>query len=215
MNHKLGFGLRILLQTHQSVTRRGLDRPCLYHHMPSPKNNFGMSCHDLDPSHGMTCHSIPCYLWLSCHDLALNTMIYNAWLMKPWFESSNHAEPYNLDRNTTVIDRVLMQQHRPHEFSCCPRSIAKHLKFWKPSELKNWPLFYSLPLLLDYLPSHHYTLIVCAMHILLQESIDSSLLDAAEMMLKDYFLNFMENVIAQPMHTCCCIYLNTLDCVAF
>ena len=64
---------------------------------------------------------------------------------------------------------------------------------------------------------HHYALLVCAMHILLQESIDSSLLDAAEMMPKDIlysFLNFMENLIAQPMHTCCYIYLNTLDCGA-
>ena len=81
-----------------------------------------------------------------------------------------------------------MQQH---EFSCCPKSIANHLKFWKASEFKNWLLFYSLPILLDYLPSlyvHHYALHVCAMHILLQESIDSSLLDAAEMMLKDFIV---------------------------
>ena len=112
-------------------------------------------------------------------------------LMNLWFESYNHAEPYYLGRNTTVIDRVLMQQHPPHEFSRCPRSISKHLKFWKTSELKNWLLFYSLPLLLDYLPSlyiHHYALLVCAMHILLQESIDSSLLDAAEIMLKDFIV---------------------------
>ena len=110
-------------------------------------------------------------------------------LMNLWFESSNHAEPYYLGRNTTVIDKILMQQHPPHEFSRCPRSISKHLKFWKASEFKNWLLFYSLPLLLDYLPSlyiHHYALLVCAMHILLQESIDSSLLDAAEIMLKDF-----------------------------
>ena len=88
-------------------------------------------------------------------------------LMSLWFESSNHTEPYYLGRNTAAIDRVLIQQHPPHEFSRCPRSIAKHLKFWKASEFKNWLLFYLLPLLLDYLPSlylHHYALLTCMCH---------------------------------------------------
>ena len=107
-------------------------------------------------------------------------------LMNLWFESSSHAEPYDLGQYITEIDTILMQQHPPHEFSRSPRSIARHLKFWKASELKNWLLYYSHPLLLDYLPSlylHHYALLVCALHALLQESIDSSLLNAAEMML--------------------------------
>ena len=94
------------------------------------------------------------------------------------------AEPYYFGQYVTEIDKILMQQNPPHEFACSPRSIARHLKFWKASEFKNWLLFYSLPLLLDYLPSlylHHYALLA-----LLQESIDSSLLNAAEIMLNDF-----------------------------
>ena len=94
------------------------------------------------------------------------------------------AEPYYFGQYVTEIDKILMQQNPPHEFACSPRSIARHLKFWKASEFKNWLLFYSLSFLLDYLPSlylHHYALLA-----LLQESIDSSLLNAAEIMLNDF-----------------------------
>ena len=68
-------------------------------------------------------------------------------------------------------------------FSRPLRSIKKHLHYWKASELHTWLLFYSLPLLLDYLPSlywHHYALLVCAMHIMLGDDIALSEVDAAE-----------------------------------
>ena len=111
-------------------------------------------------------------------------------LMNLWFESSSRAEPYYLGQYITEIDKILMQQHPPHEFARSPRSIARHLKFWKASEFKTWLLFYSLPLLLDYLPSlylHHYALLA-----LLQESIDLSLLNAAEIMLNDFITLYPE-----------------------
>ena len=111
-------------------------------------------------------------------------------LMKRWFHSSNHREPQYIGRVTSAIDAQLMKQRPPSEFSRPPRSIAKHLNYWKASELRNWLLYYSLPLLLHHLPPifwHHYALLVCAMHILLQSELSEAELDAAEHMLHDFY----------------------------
>lgn len=110
-------------------------------------------------------------------------------LLKYWFDSENHRSPFYIGRHLRFIDAVLLKQHPPTEFSRSPRSIAKHVKYWKASELRNWLLTYSLPLLLDYLPSlywHHYSLLVCAMHILLKDNTTNTLIDAAEQMLHDF-----------------------------
>ena len=53
-----------------------------------------------------------------------------------------------------------------------------------------WLLFYSLPLLLDFLPSlywHHYSILVTAIHILFSDSISMAQVDAAEQMLVDFY----------------------------
>ena len=103
--------------------------------------------------------------------------------------SENHRQPYYLGRQVTQIDNLLLQQRPPQEFSRPPRSISKHIKFWKASEFRSWLLYYSLPILLNFLPSlywHHYALLVCAIHILLKDSISQSSLEAAECMLADF-----------------------------
>jgi len=82
-------------------------------------------------------------------------------LLTRWFDSSYHRHPYYLGKQVTSIDLKLLKQHPPSEFSRPPRSIQNHLKYWKASELRSWLLFYSLPLLLDHLPStywHNYCL---------------------------------------------------------
>lgn len=110
-------------------------------------------------------------------------------LMKFWFDSSNHSQPFYLGCHVNELDKVLLKQQPPTEFSRAPRSIKKHLKYWKASELRNWLLFYSLPLLLNKLPSlffHHYALLVCALHILLADSIQPSQIDAAEQIILDF-----------------------------
>lgn len=99
------------------------------------------------------------------------------WLLRAWFESSNHREPYYIKHHLKDVDRALLNQCPPHEFSRPPRSITKHMKYFKASELRSWLLFYSLPLLLGRLSPlyfHHYALLVCAIHILLKESITNS-----------------------------------------
>ena len=110
-------------------------------------------------------------------------------LLKYWFLSRYHSGASYLGSKLKKIDKILLRQQPPHELSRPPRSIEKHLKYLKASELRNWLLFYSLPLLVDNLPTlffHHYALLVCAVHILLQDEITPSQVDAAESMLCDF-----------------------------
>ena len=113
------------------------------------------------------------------------------WLMHSWFNSTHHGQPQYIGRKISEIDAQLLKQCPPSELSRPPRSIRKDLSYWKASELRSWMLFYSLPLLLEYLPPlywHHYALLVCALHILLQEQITLSQINAADQMLRDFYV---------------------------
>ena len=48
------------------------------------------------------------------------------WLMRAWFKSENHTQPFYLDQSVNQTDRILMQQHPPSEFSQAPRFISEH-----------------------------------------------------------------------------------------
>ena len=111
-------------------------------------------------------------------------------LTNQWFDSANHKEPYYLGKHKKLIDKLLLEQHPPSEFSRPPRSIENHLQYWKASEVRSWLLFYSLPLLVSFLPSlywHHYALLVCSMHILLQSEVSHEDINLAEQMLSDFY----------------------------
>ncbi len=110
------------------------------------------------------------------------------WLLRTWIDSHNHNQPYYIGRCVKKLDKLLLQQQPPHELSRSPRSLEAHLKYLKASELRSWLLFYSLPLLLDILPSlylHHFALLVCAVHILLQDSFTKQQIDAADEMIME------------------------------
>ena len=121
-------------------------------------------------------------------------------LMNLWFQSSNCRKPYYLNkRKLRAIDCLLLRQTPPDDFSRAPRCIASHRKYWKATELKQWLLYYSLPLLQSKLPPlywHHYSLLVCTMHILLKDEISSNELQAVEIMVKD-FLNLFPILYGQ------------------
>ena len=120
------------------------------------------------------------------------------WLLCTWFRSENHREAYYLGRSVRQIDDLLLKQRPPSEFSRPPRSIQRHLNYWKATELRSWLLFHSLPLLLDFLPSlyfHHFSLLVCALHILLLDCLSCSQIDAAEVMLHDLLLLYATWII--------------------
>ena len=94
-----------------------------------------------------------------------------------------------IGRFVNKIDTNLLKQRPPHDFSRFSRSIKKHRKFWKASEFRNLLLYYSLPLLMNVLPPlylHHFSLLVCAMHILLQSQITEVQIQAAGEMLLSF-----------------------------
>ena len=110
-------------------------------------------------------------------------------MMNCWFKKSSHTKAYYLGSKLKSIDSELLKQKPPHDFARAPRSIQKHMMYWKASEFRAWLLYYSLPLLLHILPPlfyHHYALLVCAFHLLLQDYLRACDIDVAEEMLKDF-----------------------------
>lgn len=117
------------------------------------------------------------------------------WLVNKWFTSTNHKSPYYIGLQIKTVDSHLLRQCPPHDFSRAPRSLAKHRKYWKASEFLYWLLYYSLPILADVLPPlyfHHYSLLVCSMHILLQSKVKEAQITAAEVMLTEYYVMLPE-----------------------
>ena len=112
------------------------------------------------------------------------------WLVNKWFTSSNHGLPFYIGRRVKEIDSHLLNQSPPHDFTRAPRGLGKYRNIWKANEFKYWLLYYSLPILVNILPPlyfHHYSLLVCAIHILLQAEIKDPEIKAAEELLKDYY----------------------------
>lgn len=112
------------------------------------------------------------------------------WLVEKWFSTSSHGSPYYIGRKVKAVDSCLLRQSPPHDFSRSPRSVSKHRHYWKASEYRNFLLYYSLPILSSVLPPlyfHHYSLLVCAMHILLQSKLARAQIKAAEIMLRDFY----------------------------
>lgn len=65
--------------------------------------------------------------------------------------------------------------------------------YWKASEYRAWLIFYSLPILVKFLPpdySNHFALLITAMHILLGSNIVAEDIDAAHVLL-ELFYNLM------------------------
>ena len=111
-------------------------------------------------------------------------------LLVAWTSSKYHKEPYSIRKDLNDIDHFLLKQHPLHEFTRPPRSIISHLAFWKANEFRVWLLFYSLPLLLNSLPPlyfHHFSLLVCAMHISYRKNCHKSNVT----LLKNYWSIFM------------------------
>lgn len=114
-------------------------------------------------------------------------------LLEVWVKSTDSAA--YIGPSMRQVDIALLMQHPPHDFSRPPRSIIKHRKYWKASEFRNWLLYYSLPLLSDVLPPlfvHHHALLVCSIHILLQDKLKEVQIQVAEDMLTAYYELFPE-----------------------
>ena len=108
-------------------------------------------------------------------------------LMNRWFKDSN--KPYSLQRYTSLINQKMLRIKPPHEFRRSPRSIES-FAFWKASEYRVFLLFYSIPVLKDYLPSeyiYHLSLLVNSMHKLLSTAISLHKLDEVQEQLSLFY----------------------------
>ena len=110
-------------------------------------------------------------------------------LLEKWVKASTLG--CYIGRRLKEVDTQLLKQCPPHDFTRAPRSIKRHRNYWKASEFRNFLLYYSLPLLIDVLSPlyfHHYGLLVCAMHILLQTQVSDTQIQAAQNMLDDFYI---------------------------
>ncbi len=62
-------------------------------------------------------------------------------LTSHWFDSKFHSQPVYIGRHRKQVDAEFLKQRPPSEFSRSPRSIIKHFKYWKASEIRNWLCF--------------------------------------------------------------------------
>lgn len=124
-------------------------------------------------------------------------------LLNCWFNSIYHKSKFYLGRRRKEIDRALLRIKPPHDFRRTPRSILTS-KYWKAAEYRAWLLYYSVPILSNYLPRdyiYHLSLLVTAMHILLGNTIcipDD--LEAAHLMLT-HFYELIPSLYPQTMCT--------------
>lgn len=91
-------------------------------------------------------------------------------------KSTALASRFYLGRATEEIDRRMKLIKPPQEFRRSPRSVSS-MKQWKASEFRAWLLYYCIPVLSGILPPdyiYHLSLLVSAMHVLLDDTIESA-----------------------------------------
>ena len=118
-----------------------------------------------------------------------------------WLNSDYSEHRLYLGNNINDIDAYLLNIKPPHEFRSTPRPIYKNLFYWKSSEYSAWLLYYSLPIILTYLPSvyvNHFAFLISAMHILLGCNISTHDLSVAEECL---FAFYADTMFTANLHT--------------
>lgn len=110
-------------------------------------------------------------------------------LMKRWFNPKFHSEPYSLRKHIPQINRLVCNIKPINDIQRLPRSLDS-MSFFKASEFRAWLLFYSLPVLSEFLPAeytHHLSLLVEALHLLLSDCIKIEDFDSAQRMLNIFY----------------------------
>ncbi|XP_074098920.1 uncharacterized protein LOC141527394 [Cotesia typhae] len=101
---------------------------------------------------------------------------------------------WNISEHLEAIDQMLLNICPPHSFHRLPRKLSLHAHY-KASEIYNWILYYSIPILSLFLPKKyldHWLLLVKAIHILLQRQIVEDDLKVAEKCLQTFVKNIEE-----------------------
>lgn len=100
-----------------------------------------------------------------------------------------------------MIDDILKAIRVPTQVTRRPRSISKHLSYWKASEVRSWILYYSVPILQQFLPEAyylHWCSFVLAFWLVLQPSISPAHLQLADRLLH-FFYSKMATLYGLPL----------------
>lgn len=107
----------------------------------------------------------------------------------------NHGETLSTVSSGIIFNTDGVSPFKSSTLTIWPMIIAfsalPHRAYWKASEYCYWILYYSIPLISDILPPlyvHHYYLLVCSLHILLQATVKEDQIRAAEQMLDDFYV---------------------------
>lgn len=121
-----------------------------------------------------------------------------------WFHKTG---AWNVVQYLREIDNLLINIRPPHSFHRMPRSIS-FSSFYKASEIYYWILYYSVPILSNFLPDkyfQHWLLLVIAIFILLQNNIaiESELKEAEiclQLFVKDIAVLYGDRELTYNMH---------------
>lgn len=111
-------------------------------------------------------------------------------LLKLWFDKGNKAMPWYIGNHLALLDQKLRDIKVPNVITRLPRSL-NDVGHWKASELRNFLLYYSIPILSGTLPElyfNHYLMLVHAMYLLLQNSISAPHLQESSCLLRQFHL---------------------------
>lgn len=148
--------------------------------------------------------SLPCIDLSSCmipeymHSVLLG--IVRQFLML-WVDKK--GKEFSLNAFIDDIDTDLLNIKPPDDIHVLPRSIKLHGKHFKASEFYYWLIFYSVPILHQYLPENyfnHWAGLVETIYILLEKNIKKVNIDKAENLLK-YFVRKIETLYDQKQLT--------------
>lgn len=114
-------------------------------------------------------------------------------LLKLWFLPEFSDMPFSLYHFIDLVDKRLVNIKPPGFVQRRPRSIKKHLKHWKASEMKNFFFHFSLLILEDLMEAEYFNnfqLLVGAVNLLCQQSISTQMIQEAKRMLQEFVSTF-------------------------
>lgn len=114
-------------------------------------------------------------------------------LIELWFDKIHKDKKFSLFKFLSVVDKYLAQIKNPNFCTRRPRPFTGHLSFFTTSEIKNWVLYFSIPILQQIMEREyfeHYFFLVEAMFLLHQDSISQDDLLKADCLLHKFVSAF-------------------------
>lgn len=184
-----------LVSTQESTEVAVCCPPMSYEHMPRSSVLQRRQSHPAQSSmeYLASLFFSPVWIWSMEYQWTTCTVYWKVWHGYCWTDGQAQQVTDNLttlEGNWRKLDSLLLQQCPPHYYTRTPWSLAKHLAYWKASEIRTGLLYYALPVLSEFLPPlylHHTSLLVTAVHILPKQDISEPQISAAEAMIDTFY----------------------------